>query len=178
MPFAQCDGTECDGTGRSAAVYPAGSRNEMRVRSASLPPRAAGSPAATTTPPDSSTTRSASACASSMSWVVSRIVMPAVRNPRTSCQASRRGGRIEPGRRLVQVEQRRIADQAEGKVQPALLPAGQRPDFAALQAGQAHQPDDLGDATRRPVVAGRAGDRLADGQVWLDRDVLQDQADP
>ena len=88
------------------------------------------------------------------------------------------GGRIEPGRRLVQVEQRRIADQAEGKVQAALLPAGQRPDLAALQAGQAHQPDDLGHAARRPVVAGRACDRLADGQVRLDRDVLQDQAGP
>ena len=88
------------------------------------------------------------------------------------------GGRVEAGGRLVQEQQFRAADQAERQVQPPLLPAGQVAHLLPGLPGQADQVDHLADVARRRVVARVARDGLPDGQVRLDRDVLQDQPDP
>ena len=87
------------------------------------------------------------------------------------------GARVEPGGRLVQEQQPGVADHPQGQVQPPLLAAGQGPDLPPRLRGQADQGDDLVDVARGRVVAGVAGQRLADREVRLDRDVLQHQAD-
>jgi hypothetical protein len=94
-------------------------------------------------------------------------VVPAARRLRTISQASRRALGSNPV----------VADHPQGQVQPPLLAAGQGPDLPPRLRGQADQGDDLVDVARGRVVAGVAGQRLADGEVGLDRDVLQHQAD-
>ena len=86
--------------------------------------------------------------------------------------------RIEPGRRLVQEQQVRSANQAQGQIQAPLLAAGKVPDLLSLLPGQAGQADHLTGVPRCRIVTRIAGNRLADGQVGLDRDVLQHQPDP
>ena len=85
--------------------------------------------------------------------------------------------RVEPGRRLVEEQDPGVPDDAEGEVQPPLLPAGQRLDLALLLAGQPDEPDHLTDVARIGVVARVAGDRLAHGQVRLHRQLLEHQPD-
>ena len=85
--------------------------------------------------------------------------------------------RVEPGRRLVQEQQVRATDQAQREIQPPLLPAGQAAHLLPGLPGQPDQADHLADRPRRRVVTGVAGDGLPDGQVRLDRDVLQHQPD-
>ena len=86
-------------------------------------------------------------------------------------------GRVEAGRRLVEEQDPGVPDDAEGEIQPPLLPAGQRLDLALLLAGEADEPDHLADIARIGVVARVAGDRLAHGQVRFYRELLQHQAD-
>ena len=88
------------------------------------------------------------------------------------------GGRVEPCGRLVEEQQFRVTDQPQAEVQAAFTAAGQVPHLGPLLPGQADQRDHLIDAPWRRVIARVAGDGLADRQVGLDRDVLQDQPDP
>jgi hypothetical protein len=88
------------------------------------------------------------------------------------------GARVESGRRLVEEQQARVADHAERQAQPPLLATRQVLDELPLLAGQPDQLDDLVHVARSEVVAGVARDGLAHGEVRLDRDILQHQADP
>ena len=51
--------------------------------------------------------------------------------------------RIEPGRRLVEEQQLRIADQRAGEREPLLLAARQRADARAPLLLELHEPDDV-----------------------------------
>jgi hypothetical protein len=86
--------------------------------------------------------------------------------------------RVEAGGRLVVEQQFRGADQAQRQVQTPLLATGKGPDLLPRLPGQAGQRDHLVHVVGCRIVAGVAGDRLADRQVGLDRDVLQHQPDP
>src|SRR6202035_3805 len=85
--------------------------------------------------------------------------------------------RVEAGRRLVEEKDPGVPDDAEGEIQPPLLPAGQRLDLALLLACEADERDHLADIARIRVVARVAGDRLAHGQVRLHRELLEHQPD-
>src|SRR3984957_17198899 len=85
--------------------------------------------------------------------------------------------RVEAGCRLVEEKDPGVPDDAEGEIQPPLLPAGQRLDFALLLACEADERDHLADIARIRVVARVAGDRLAHGQVRLHRELLEHQPD-
>ena len=65
--------------------------------------------------------------------------------------------RVEPGGRLVEEQQIRVADQAQCQVQAALLAAGQVPDLLPLLPGQADQVDHLVDVPRAPGSSRRCG---------------------
>ena len=104
--------------------------------------------------------------------------MPAARRPRISSHASRRALGSNPVVGSSRNSSSGLADQPQRQVQPPLLAAGQVPDLLPLLPGQPDQADHLVDVARRRVVAGVAGDGLPDGQVRLDRDVLQHQPDP
>ena len=61
--------------------------------------------------------------------------------------------RVEAGRRLVQEQQLGPADDADGHVQPAALPAGERADPLARVLGQADRLDQLVDVPRARAPA-------------------------
>ena len=88
------------------------------------------------------------------------------------------GRRVEAGRRLVEEQQRRLADDAEGEVEAASLAARQvaRP---AGRAAASRPTSSTTSATGRRRRVARAVDRhrLADRQLVLDAGRLQDDAD-
>ena len=86
--------------------------------------------------------------------------------------------RVEPGRRLVEEEQLRVADQRQGDVEAALLAAGE-PRHASLGLLlEADQADRLGDVARGAVVAGEQLERLPDGELGSHPGLLEDDPDP
>jgi hypothetical protein len=83
---------------------------------------------------------------------------------------------IEAGRRLVEEDELRVADEREGEIQPARLPAGQPADADVRALLQADDLDDLLDGARVRVERGPVRDGLADGQVAVHPAALQDDA--
>jgi hypothetical protein len=85
--------------------------------------------------------RSANFSASSRSWVVSRIVV-SLSSARQCTQFVELAPtlRVEPGRRLVEEQQLRAADDADRHVQPAPLTAGECPDLLVRVRGQPVRP--------------------------------------
>ena len=88
------------------------------------------------------------------------------------------GGRVEPGGRLVQEDQLRVADQGQPHVQAAALPARQGPHPPVGCLLQADQPDHLADRPGPAVVAGELAHGLAHGQVRVVAGLLEHDADP
>ena len=88
------------------------------------------------------------------------------------------GRRVEPGGRLVQEEQVRVADQPEGQVEPSLLAARQRLDPGAGLLAQADQVDHLPGGARGRIVAAEQLQHLAHGELAEVAGGLEHDADP
>src|SRR6266571_3075512 len=91
------------------------------------------------------------------------------------------GGSIERGKRLVEQEQTRPADQRARKRNALLLPSGQLPRVAILETGQPEQRRDLLDALpplRRRDLAQAVADVLGYTQMGEEGVILEQVADP
>ncbi len=77
------------------------------------------------------------------------------------------GGRIEPGRRLVEEDELRITDEREREVEPPPLAAGQPRAERACLLAETDQGDRLLDVPRRMVEAGVQGQALPNRQSGL-----------
>ena len=104
---------------RSAALATRASSTSPPIRSLS----SAAVPCATIAPASITTMRCARCSASSMYWVVSSTVVPAVTRSSMKLHTSLRVRGIQAGRRLVQEQDPRTADQARPDVEPAAHPA-------------------------------------------------------
>jgi hypothetical protein len=104
--------------------------------------------------------------------------LPSARSPvdHAPGRAARRG--VEAGRRLVEEDQLRVADQAERDVEPAPLPTGQLLAERVRLLLEPDERDRLVDLARRRVVAGVQLQALADGQTGFGLGLLQDGAHP
>ncbi len=87
------------------------------------------------------------------------------------------GVRVEAGRRLVEEQQLRVADQGKGEVQPAQLAAGQGADPGPSLAGQAHLLDGGRHVPRPGVEAGIERDHLPHRQLGVNATGLQHDPD-
>src|SRR6185436_5935280 len=85
--------------------------------------------------------------------------------------------RVEAGRRLVEEDQLRIADQREREVEAAQLPARQRAGARRLLAAQPDELDHLVDVTRARVEAGEVLEHLVHRDVPVDARALQHDPD-
>jgi hypothetical protein len=85
--------------------------------------------------------------------------------------------RVEASRGLVEEQQLRIADEGEGKVKPAQLPAGQRPDPGTALAPQAHLLDRYRRIPRTGVETGVKCDHLPHRQLGVVAARLQHDPD-
>src|SRR6266540_4996467 len=91
------------------------------------------------------------------------------------------GGSIERGKRLIEQEQARPADQRARKRNALLLPSGQLPRVAIFETRQPEQRGDLLDASpplRRCDLAQPVADVLGDTQMREERVILKEVADP
>ena len=89
---------------------------------------------------------------------------------------ARRG--VEAGRRLVEKEEVRIADQRDADVEPSKLSSG---EGAGAGVGPLAEPDVIDrplDGERLAVVAGVEVERLADGELGPHPALLEDDPDP
>ena len=86
--------------------------------------------------------------------------------------------RVEPGRRLVEEEEIRVADERDAEVEPALLAAGERLHARVLLRGETDELDHLVDVARLLVVAGEHAVRLAHAEVRPELGLLEHDADP
>ena len=127
--------------------------------------------------------RSASLSASSRYCVVRRIVVPSAWSSRTNSQTPIAATRVEPGRRLVEEQHGRPADQACGDVQPSAHAArvGLRRPVGRL--GQVEAFERLAGAAARlglaePVEPAHHLDVLEPGEVLVDGGALPGQPDP
>jgi hypothetical protein len=93
--------------------------------------------------------------------------------------------RVEPGRRLVEEQQRRPRQQLHGDARPLALATGEIADRDVLSTGQAESVDHIGHdvldvetrrASREPQP-GRVSQRLVQGQFEVDDVVLGDATD-
>ncbi len=146
------------GSGRGRAGRRAAGRAAARsmpappARRAKAPPlaaRVAGGPSSTTLPSSSTTTRSARRARSSE--CVMRIVVRPVARPRRLSARSLLGDRIEPGGRLVEQQDGRVAQQHAGDADPLPLAAG--------------EPDAVGAEDRVVAVRQRADERVGAGRA-------------
>ena len=151
----------------------------MRARSASRPPSAGRRPvghdhaAGRAAPPG----RPAPAPRPCRAWSAGSWC-PAVRSWRTSCQASRRAAGSNPVVGSSRNSSSGWPIRPRARSRRRFWPPDSVRTLRRSKPGEADEPDDLGHAQGRRVVAGVAGDGLAHGQVRLDRDVLQDQPGP
>src|SRR3954471_11286109 len=85
--------------------------------------------------------------------------------------------RIEAGRRLVQEDELRIADERERKVEAAQLSARECADARFSLLAETHELDHLADVPRPLVIAGEELEDLPDGEKRIDGRGLEDDAD-
>jgi len=85
--------------------------------------------------------------------------------------------RVQPGSRLVEEDEPRVADDPERDRQAPLLAAGQLGGPLLGLVLEAHQADHLVSAERVRVEGTEMGDQLADGQLLEGAGVLGDDAD-
>ena len=88
------------------------------------------------------------------------------------------GGRIEPRRRLVEEQQLRVADQAEGEIEPPTLATGQGLGPGPCLVGEPHVLDDLIDVAVPRVQPGVEHHQLADTELLVEPGVLEHDPDP
>ena len=88
------------------------------------------------------------------------------------------GAGVEPRGGLVEEQQVRVADQADGEVEAPPLPSGQRPHPRVPLGRQPDEVDDLVDGPRAGVAGGGQRDGLGDGQRRLEPAGLRDDPDP
>ena len=88
------------------------------------------------------------------------------------------GGRVEPGGRLVQEQQIRVAHQGEGNVELAQLPTRQRAGPGLRLAAQPDLVDGLADIARPGVIPRVSLHQFPDGQFGGHVRGLQDEPDP
>ncbi len=86
-------------------------------------------------------------------------------------------GGVEAGRRLVEEEQLRVADDAEPHIEAALLAAREPLDPIVRLLFEADHLDDLIDGPGRGVIAGVAAQHLAHRVVRLDCQLLEHDPD-
>ena len=110
--------------------------------------------------------------------MVSSTVLPSSRSERIVSHAAPARRRIEAGRRLVEEDELRVADEREREVEPPLLAARQRPRALVGRLRQAGQRDRLVDVARRRIQAGPVRDGLAHGQVPVHAAGLEHDAEP
>ncbi len=109
--------------------------------------------------------------------MVSRIVVPSAASPSDEVPELPPRLRVEPGGRLVEEDQLRPPDDAQGDVDPPPLTAGELPDARPRLLGQPDHGDDLVGVARVAVVAGEVAHRLADGELGGVVGGLQHDAD-
>src|SRR5205814_1985390 len=85
--------------------------------------------------------------------------------------------RVEPGRRLVQEDELRVADERQAEVEPAPLAAGELSRARVALLLEPPQADHLLYRPRWLVVAAELGQLLGDGQVLVHRRRLEDDTD-
>ena len=88
------------------------------------------------------------------------------------------GGRIEAGRRLIEEDQVRVADEREREVEPPALAAGQGLRTSVSLLLKLDEPDHLIDTSTAGVVAAVHLDQFGDGQLALDAALLKHDPDP
>ena len=125
---------------------------------------------------------SASSSASSRYCVVSSRVVPSRTRPRMTSHMPEPAARVEPGRRLVEEQQLRPADQRAAEVEPAAHAARVGLDDAVAGVGQLELLEQLvgpalGLGLRQLVQPPEHDQVLAAGQVLVDGRVLAGQAD-
>src|SRR5581483_11633820 len=84
--------------------------------------------------------------------------------------------RVEAGRRLVEEDQLRVADQREPEVEAPLLPAGQRSHARVALLVEADERRHLFGVARPCVVAGEHAQALVHGEARVERAALQHDA--
>ena len=112
-------------------------------------------PAATIVPWSRSAIRSASRSASSRYWVVRKIVTPVGDEVADDVPHHASAARVEPGRRLVEEDDPRAADQGHRQVEPAAHAARVRRDRLVGGIDEVEPLEQLGDPT--PALGGRGG---------------------
>ena len=109
---------------------------------------------------------------------MSRIVVPDSAQLIDHLPSLAAGGWVEPGGGLVQEEQFRVSENAQGEVQPPALTTREGGDPAATLLGQVHQIDHLVRRSGVAVVGRVHGERFVDGERRLDPARLEDDPDP
>ena len=105
------------------------------------------------------------------------MVVPELAQARDHLPALAARGGVEPGGGLVEEEQLRVADQADGDLEPPALPAAELRAAGVGPVGQAHHLEGLHHRARAGVVAGVELEHLAGGEVGLDGRLLEHHAD-
>jgi len=85
---------------------------------------------------------------------------------------------VEAGRRLVEEDQLRVADQRETEIEPPALAAGEPPRTRVALLLEPDQLDHLVDGARMLVVPGELAQLLRDGEVLVHGRGLEHNADP
>ena len=94
-------------------------------------------------------TRLQSSSTSARIWLESRIVMPFAREPLHELAHVAHAGRIEPGRRLVEQQQLRVAQQRRGDPEPLAHPVRVAADPVLGTVAQLDDVEHLVDAAAR-----------------------------
>ena len=122
-------------------------------------------------------TRSASACASSMKWVVRKTVLPSAQRSLIVVHAWRRADGSKPVVGSSRKSRSGSPTRARARSRRRRWPPERSLTRSALLAGQAHELDELAGRAAARVVAPVHGEDLGHGQLGLGGGLLQDDAD-
>ena len=122
-------------------------------------------------------TRSASACASSMKWVVRKTVLPSAQRSLIVVHAWRRADGSKPVVGSSRKSRSGSPTRARARSRRRRWPPESSLTRSALLAGQAHELDELAGRAPARVVAPVHGEDLRHGQLGLGGGLLQDDAD-
>ena len=126
-------------------------------------------------------TRSQSRSASSRRWVVRKIVTPRFAEPDDQLVHLARGDRVEAGRRLVEEQHLRVAEQRPGERDPLAQPLGERAAGIAGPLSEVDRAQGELDALARVgqlVEAGEALEVLGDAEAEIEARRLRHDRDP